>query len=500
MSEQVPSGAPTPEEANAPRSPRRLAKEFRWQAFFQHCAEPLFVLDRRGRLLFVNHAWETLTGMAKEEAHVLVCRRPRPASAGDSTEEILAHALTPPPEVRRGAGGRVRRSLPSNPHLSRDRKGAEPLPYGRGSVMRWWEVEFLPLLQEGEQGDYLIVGRIRPVSAVERIRDNPLSEKLVNLRQSRVERFGLDAWTSSLPAMRRLVEQVRLASQVTTPVLLVGEAGTGKQTLARTIHYLSARREGACAILDCRHLPPDAVTSLLFGQEGIADVYLREPAYLPRDVQMLLCQRLLQPLAHGRGSEGGTTLPRIFAGCTQPPAQAVRSGRMLDELACALSTLVLEVPPLRERLADLPALVERLLPRACAGREMHVTSFSADAWALLRGYSWPGNLREMYNALRTACAHARGEQLRAADLPSELRRAVQREQTLPRPIDKSLPLEHLLEEAERRLIQLALQRAGGRKARAARLLGIPRPRLWRRMVKLGIVDTESEQEEEASGE
>jgi len=498
MSEQVPSGAPTPEETDAPRSPRRLAKEFRWQAFFQHCAEPVFVLDRRGRLLFVNRAWETLTGMAKEEAHVLACRRPRPVSANDSAEEILAHALTPPPEVRRGNGGRVRRLLPRQ-----DRRDA-----GQAG---WWEVEFLPLLQEGEQGGHLIVGRIRPIHTVERIRDNPLSEKLVNLRQSRVERFGLDAWTSSLPVMRRLVEQVRLASQVATPVLLVGEAGTGKQTLARTIHYLSARREGACAVLDCQYLPPSAISKVLFGQEGVAAVYLREPAYLPRDVQLLLCERIAPtggtpvPPNGGPGMEEAM-MPRILAGCTQPLAQAVRSGRMLDELACALSTLVLEVPPLRDRLADLPTLVERLLPRACAGRSgtgvspVGVTSLTADVWTLLRGYSWPGNVRELYNVLRTACAHARGEQLRVSDLPAELRRAIQREQTPPRPIDKSLPLQHLLEEAERRLIQLALQRAGGRKAGAARLLGIPRPRLYRRMVSLGIADTEEDGEENVSEE
>ncbi len=492
MSEQVPSAAPTPEQREAPRSPRRLAKEFRWRAFFQHCAEPLFVLDRRGRLLFVNHAWETLTGIAKEEAHSLVCRRSRPVSANDSAEEILAHALTPPPEVRRGSGGRVRRLLPRQDRLDTGQAG-------------WWEVEFLPLLQEGEQGGYLIVGRIRPVHAVERIRDNPLSEKLVNLRQSRVERFGLDAWTSSLPVMRRLVEQVRLASQVTTPVLLIGEAGTGKQTLARTIHYLSARREGACAVLDCQHLPPSAISKLLFGPEGLAAVYLREPAYLPRDVQLLLCERIATtggtpvPPSNGPRMEGALT-PRILAGCTQPLAQAVRAGRMLDELACALSTLVLEVPPLRDRLADLPTLVERLLPRACAGRDVPIGSLSADAWALLRGYYWPGNIRELYLVLRTACAHARGEQLRAADLPAELRRAIQREQTPPRPIDKTLPLQHLLEEAERRLIQLALQRAGGRKARAARLLGIPRPRLYRRMVSLGIADPEGDGGETTSEE
>ena len=75
MSEELPSG-----------TPRRLARNFRWQAFFQRCAEPLFVLDRRLRLLFVNHAWETLTGMPATQAHVLVCRRSRPTTADDSTE------------------------------------------------------------------------------------------------------------------------------------------------------------------------------------------------------------------------------------------------------------------------------------------------------------------------------------------------------------------------------------------------------------------------------
>lgn len=460
---------PTPALSSAssrPKRERRLAKAFRWQAFFQRAADALFVLDRRRRLLFVNTAWETLTGMTAAQVHDLAGRRPRPATADDTPEEILSHALTPPPEVLDGAAGRVRRLLP-----------------GRG----WWEVEFLPLLQEGEQGGYLLLGRIRAVSVVEAAGAAPLPERLVNLRRRHIERYSLAPWTSSLPSVRRLVEQVRLAAAVTAPVLLVGESGSGKRTLARTIHYLGPRREAACAVLDCEHVPPAAVAAVLFGEGGQprpAAVYLREPASLPRDVQ----QRLVEQIA--RAATEKTSAPRILAGCVSSPELLVREGRLLEELACALATLVVETVPLRQRRADLPALVERLLERLGTGREARVTSLSADAWAIVRGYAWPGNLRELHDVLRDAGTRAAGGQIRAADLPAELRRALEREQAPPRPPEPALPLEQLLEEAERRLIQLALRRARGRKALAARLLSIPRPRLWRRMLKLGIADPE----------
>lgn len=462
-----------PHDASAKRE-KRLAKMFRWQALFQRCAEPLFVLNRQRRLLFVNRAWEALTGMTKEQARVLVCRRPQPPTPEDSRDDVLAHVLTPPREVLHGTTVYTRRRCPE-----------------RDGVDRWWEIEFFPMPQLGPQGGYLILGHIRPIPSVEPTIEPRPFENLVPLRCRRLERFSLDAWRSSLPSMRRLVEQVRLASQTPSPVLLVGEAGTGKETLARTIHYLGLGREGSFATLDCRHLPLAAISSFLFRErnlirDGVAAVYLREPASLPRDVQLLLCERLR------RGGEASG--PRVFAGCTIPPNQAVRSGQMLEELACALGVLVLEVPPLRERLADLPALVERLLPRACVGNDARITRLSADAWSVLHSYSWPGNLRELYNVLRSGCAHAQGEQLHTVDLPSELRRAAARDPS-PSPVDKALPLEQLLEEAERRLIQLALQRAHGKKAVAARLLSIPRPRLWRRMIRLGIVDIECESDE-----
>ncbi len=458
-----------PHDPSAKRE-RRLAKHFRWQAFFERCAEPLFVLDRRGRLLFVNRAWETLTGLGLEDAHLLVCRRYKPVGPDDPLEETLAHALTPPPDVRRGGMGRVRRWIP-----------------GSGGASRCWEIEFLPLLQEGERGGYLFVGRIHPLDETEAAPLTSLSEKLIDLRQRRIERFRLEDWYSTLPAMQRLVEQARLAIQVKAPVLFVGEAGTGKQTLARTVHFLGIQREEACAFLDCQHLPPAALAALLFGPRGgrehFTAIYLREPASLPRDLQLRLVDTV-------RSMAAGESRLRVFAGCRQKPEQAVREGRLLEELAYALGTLVLDLPPLRERQGDLQALVDRLLARACVGRETRVAGLDADAWTMLRDYAWPGNVRELYHVLRSACARTNGTQIRAADLPSSLRRAVEREKSPPNNRPGELPLEQLLEEAERRLIQLALQRAGGKKALAARLLSIPRPRLWRRMIKLGIVDTE----------
>jgi transcriptional regulator with AAA-type ATPase domain len=487
MSEPAPDGAPdstTPGASSDPRSGRRLAQDFRWQGLFQRTAEPLFLLDRRRRLLFVNRAWEELTGVPAAEAHVLVCRRQRPASLDDSPEEILAHALTPPPEVLQGAVGRVRRLLPG---LAGGAVGP-----ALAAPTRWWEVEFFPLRQEDRTGGFIILGRIRPVSAEAAAALAPLPERLMNLRERLVRRHGLELWASPLPALRRLVEQARLASRVTAPVLLVGEPGAGKQTLARAIHYQGPRREAAFAALDCTRLPPAAVAAVLFeGGTGspparrgaLGAVYLQEPARLPRDLQLRLCEWL---------AAAGPESPRVLAGCAAPPADEVRAGRLLEELACALATLVIEVPPLRQRREDLPGLVEQLLQRANSDSEVRVTGLAPDAWEVVRAYPWPGNLRELYAALRTAQGRAYGERIAAADLPAPVRRAVLLEQTPGRPAERKLPLDQLLEQAERRLIELALRRARGHKTRAAEILSIWRQRLTRRMEALEIADTEEE--------
>jgi DNA-binding NtrC family response regulator len=176
----------------------------------------------------------------------------------------------------------------------------------------------------------------------------------------------------------------------------------------------------------------------------------------------------------------------VIAGCSTDPAAEVRAGRLLEELRCALSTLVIDVPPLRQRLADLPRLVERLLEQILAADERRLQGLTPAAWDCLRAYPWPGNLRELRAALVGARAHAAGERIDVADLPAYLRLGASLGQTPGPAAERPLPLAQVLEQVERRLIQLALERARGNKSRAAELLSVWRPRLLRRMQALGL--------------
>ncbi len=409
--------------------------------------------------------------MTAEDALGLVCRRQRAVGSADPPEEIIAHALCPPPEVLVGQTGRARRLLP-----------------GRDTGRRWWDVEFFPLRREG--GLFAVLGRITLIVGVEGGPLPPLPERVVALRQRVADRHGPTLLASDLPAMRRLADQIRLAAAVTAPALFVGEAGTGKQTLARAVHFGGADREGSFAALDCARLPPVALAAVLFDPRGprhrLATVYLKEPGRLPRELQLRLCDLLRQT------EPTGVCPPRLLAGMTTDPAEEVRAGRLLEELACALATLRLDVPPLRQRLADLPLLVERLLERLREeADDQSVTSVSPDAWEILRAHPWPGNLRELHAVLAGAVARAHGDRLTAADLPADLRLMQALARTSVAPRAQALPLDQLLEQAERRLIELALRQTRGHKARAAEVLSIWRPRLLRRMEALGIADPET---------
>jgi len=310
----------------------------------------------------------------------------------------------------------------------------------------------------------------------------PLPEKSLALRERVARCFNFALVDGYSAEMRRVAAQVRLAVAVTTPVLLVGEAGTGKRTMARLIHFQSAARELSFAALDATRLPSSALATTLFGARGnrIGTLYLKEPGCLPRELQAKLVELL---------SKADHSLPRLLAGCGDPVTE-VCSGRLLAEFHTVLSPLTITIPPLRERRDDLLLLVERQLARANEDGERVVVGLSEDAWEVVHTYSWPGNLGELFGVLSSARERASGERITAADLPAALRVSCHMAQTPSRPTDRPLPLDKLLEESERRLIQLALKKAGGNKGRAAELLGVFRQRLVRRMEALGLLSSD----------
>jgi len=438
-----------------------MATPFRWQSLMQRAGEALFLLNRQRRLLAVNPAWEVLTGFAQAQVRRLACTRIPGAGAG-SPEAALA-ALAPPPEALAGQVSRVRRLL-------------VPADGSR----RWCDVEFLSF--HDARGRLRLLGRLTPVENAAPVSAVPLSEKLAAVRQELARQHRFDLLDSPLPQLRRIADQARLASQTTAAVLIVGEAGSGKQWLARTIHFQSSTAERTFAAIDCVRLPPSALSEALFGTGGLTwrktsgTIYLREPGALPRDLQVRLCEWLDDPRAER---------PRIVAGTARDPAAEIAAGHLLEELHCGLATVVIALPALRDRRDDLPALVERMLLRAVED-EKAIAGLAPDAWEAVQSYRWPGNLTELFMVLRRARARAAGQRIAAADLPAYLRRVVSLERTPGRSPPRPVPLDDLLKQVERRLILLALRRAEGKKSKAAESLGLTVPRLLRRMEALGI--------------
>jgi DNA-binding NtrC family response regulator len=435
-----------------PATPEPSDRRSSWQALLRDAAEPLFLLNRRRRLLYANPAWEKLTGLALSEARGQACRRR--SARSEPGQQTLA-LLAPPPEALAGQPCSVRRRAP-----------------GAAGVV-WWDIAFFPW--GGGDGPAAILGKIRPVAA-----PGPahaaLPEKLMQLRQRDSQEYRLENLAGDGPLMQRLAEQVRLAAATALPVWIQGPPGSGKEWLARAIHHAAPRREAYFAGIAADRLPAGALAELLHEAPRrwhIGTLYVKNPERLPREVQTLLLQAL----------DAGEEAPRIIAGSSAVATSEIREGRLLPELHCRLSALSLQVPALIERLEDMPRLLERLLPRAreAAGGNAgaSVTGVAAETIELLRLHGWPGNLTELYEVLLSACGRATGERLEPGDLPFYLQQA-------PLPAEQPLPLDEVLEKVERRLIALALKLSQDNKTRAAELLAIWRPRLVRRMGQLGM--------------
>lgn len=323
-------------------------------------------------------------------------------------------------------------------------------------------------------------------------------------------RTSFHGLVGATPAMRRLYGRIEAAGSVRGTILIVGESGTGKELVARAIHECSRTPGAPFVALNCAAIPRDLIESELFGYKrgafsgATADypglfraaeggtLFLDEITEMSPATQSKLLRALQERTVRPVGSTYEVPFDvRVIASTNRDPQAASRNGQLREDLYYRLEVNVIEVPPLRDRLADIPLLVEHfvaLFNRRMA-RMTQVGGTEAQALEAMRRYSWPGNVRELSNAIESAFTFGTANTIRLADLPAAVSGAgggMPNAGRLPANLiqprsDGGDAASLSFAETERDLIHRALAATGGNKYQAAKLLGISRKRLYARL-------------------
>ena len=303
------------------------------------------------------------------------------------------------------------------------------------------------------------------------------------------------------PAMQRVMAVVEQVAPSTATVLITGESGTGKEVLAETLHALSPRRDHPLVKVNCSALPETLLEAELFGHERGAftgavarrdgrfalanhgTLLLDEIGSISPAVQVKLLRVLqdgaFEPLGSGRTVRADV---RIVAATNANLAEDVAAGRFREDLFYRLNVISIAMPPLRERLDDLPALAAHFMEQYAAKNGKRVDTISREAMDHLAAYRWPGNVRELQHAMERAVVLATGHTIEPDHLPDAMRGAATSTPPAPAgPAVVSVPIGTPLEEVERLLIQETLRATGGNKQRAADLLGIAARTIYRKI-------------------
>ncbi len=322
-----------------------------------------------------------------------------------------------------------------------------------------------------------------------------LRQEIRRLRTQREEELTwIVGQSPEMKSIARLVE--RIAPSKAT-VLIQGESGTGKEVIARAIHRQSDRRDKRFVAINCAAIPEALLESELFGYEAgaftdakrrkkgifeMADggtLFLDEISGMRLEMQAKLLRVLeWENLRRLGGTKDIKVDLRVIAATNRDIKGLIEEGGFREDLFYRLSVVVIDVPPLRERVKDIDLFVAAFVADFSESMGKGVRGISEEAMRLLRGYGWPGNVRELRNVIERAVILCEGEEIEPRHLPAEI---VER-QRIPRPIpglelslgEEGIDLKRTVAEFEKRMIEEALQKTGGNQSQAARLLGISR--------------------------
>jgi len=455
----------SPQETQSRRPPRRPLSTRELDTILDFLSDGVFTVDREFLITSFNRAAERLTGFSVDEAIGHRCDmvlRSTNCQSGcllretmETGEPVIAQEVT-----------------------IRNRHGQERTVCMSACVLR------------NDGGD--IVG------GIETFRDLTALE---GLRREIRGRHTLADIISKNHRMQRVFALIPDVALSNAAVLIQGETGTGKELLARAIHNASPRCAGPFIEVNCGALPDTLLESELFGhvtgaftdartdRTGRFEMADGGTLFLDEigDTSAAMQVKLLRVLQDGTfvpvgSSETRHSNARVIAATNQDLKSLVGEGRFREDLYYRVNTVCIHVPPLRERREDIPLLVEHFMDRFNVQTGKMVRRVSGDAMQALLAYAWPGNVRELEHAVEHVFVLVKGDSVRIEHLPEEvIQGAVVRRGLGGPPSARSI-----LEESERRAIQMVLERLAWNKVAASRELGVSRTTLWRKMRKLGI--------------
>jgi len=336
------------------------------------------------------------------------------------------------------------------------------------------------------------------------LRHRRLEDEVAALHGALRDRYRLGGLIGTAPAMQEIFNLVDRIAHTDVPVLILGESGTGKELVAGAIHEASRRSSGPFVAMNCAAVPETLLESEFFGHERGAftgavqarpgrfrqadggTIFLDEIGAMRVDLQAKLLRVLqdqkIQPLGSSRSIQLDV---RILAATGEDLEAAIREKRFREDLFYRLNVVPIHLPPLRERLEDIPLLVDHFLSKAAKKFEREPVGASSELLERLQVHAWPGNVRELENCVERMVLLARSSRLTPADLPPNIRRGTEPGED----VDQSfqLPADGVrLQELERHLIVQALERTRGALGPAARLLGISYKTLQYRVQKHNI--------------
>jgi DNA-binding NtrC family response regulator len=310
------------------------------------------------------------------------------------------------------------------------------------------------------------------------------------LRRQLREKGSFGRIVGNSPKMRKIYQVIEQAAPTPASVLIIGESGTGKELVAQTIHQLSPRAESPFVAINCAAIPETLLESEIFGHErgaftgavdrraGCFELADRGTLFLDEIAEMVPVTqvKLLRVLQERRFRRLGGRVEqdvdvRVIAATNVNPVDAIRDGKLRDDLYYRLNVFTIDLPPLRDRKEDLPLIIQSLLEEFNQRDRRHVQAVTPEAMRMLELYDWPGNVRELRNVIERATILAKGDFIEPAHLP--------RFGAPPRPIESTPSASGVtiapgmtVDEAERKLIIATLEAAGNNKTRAAEMLGI----------------------------